>query len=238
MIKIIFFRNNTAAGSASEVSIPQSLTGRIAIYGIDFSDCPAVDGESIALEWPSPGGDRHGPFESRVHLQQTDLHLENSPQRGSGREMAILKEESNMTVVAMEKLLHDQSIELAESRAIISAQSSSIQRLEQELQQLRSQFSPSDHLNGRQVVEHASIFQPPPHFNVPVGKPESCPGEQTKEEVARLRSELQAALYKVRLLEEQLQERNGLINYAEMVCSQVTRQLSKEDMTLSDDIER
>ena len=243
-------------GSASEVSIAQTFTGGIAIYGVDFGDCPAVDGERIAMEWVSSSSEdnRQGTLlESNVHLQLKDLHLEDSLQRGSDNEMEILeveeaeeeeemeeRGESNLTAAAaaMEKLLHDQSIELSQSRAIISAQTSSIQRLEQELQQLRSHFFASaDHPNDPQVPDHVIRFQPPPHFHLPTRKLElECfPGQQTEEEVAQLRSELEVALDKVRLLEEQLQERNGLINYAEMVCSQVTRQLSKEDMILNDD---
>ena len=235
-------------GSASEVSIAQTFTGGIAIYGVDFGDCPAVDGERIAMEWASLSSEenRQGTLESNVHLQLKDLHLEDSLQRGSDNETEILeveeeeeeRGESNLTVAAMEKLLHDQSIELSQSRAIISAQTSSIQRLEQELQQLRTHFCASaDHPNGPQVADHVIRFQPPSHFHIPTRKLElECfPGQQTEEEVAQLRSELEVALDKVRLLEEQLQERNGLINYAEMVCSQVTRQLSKEDIILNDD---
>ena len=254
---IVWYCPCNFVGSASDVSIAQTFTGGIAIYEADFGDWPAVDGERIAMEWASSSSEenRQGTLESNVHLQLKDLHLEDSLQRGSDNETEILeveeaeeeeemeeRRESNLpataAAAAMEKLLHDQSIELSQSRAIISAQTSSIQRLEQELQQLRTHFfSSADHPNGPQVAEHVIRFQPPPHFHIPTRKLElECfPGQQTEEEVAQLRSELEVALDKVRLLEEQLQERNGLINYAEMVCSQVTRQLSKEDMILNDD---
>lgn len=164
-----------------------------------------------------------------------------------------LPEESDLTgslgnltnkVAIMEKLLHDQSIELSESRAIISTQRNSIQLLEQELEQLRSRLaaayppSPTPTPTPAAAALERLLQQPSPlsfdsspnNYGVAAKKKllESRPtssGVKNKE-VVRLRRDLEAALDKVRVLEQ----RNSLINHAERVCAHViTRHLEGKD---------